>query len=946
MDIWKAAHDNDFGAVEYLLKDGEVSVDERNSIGETALHVAASRGFDNVVDLLLRHGADPNAQDKESGYTPLHRSFLHGHLNASLLLLNGGAMLSADESPQCVLDNDGLSPLDLLSTRLERDKSSTASATGGEIYTFGKVDFQLGYHLPHGDEQYIPRRVKFPPGVDLVGVSAAMYHTLAVSSTGQCYSWGFGKGGRLGTGSEFNCIHPVQLHFPLRVVVKASAGENHSLALTSNGHVYSWGSNSFGQLGFPVKTTNASSRLSPKRIDAFKGVVIVDIAAASSHSAAITSSGHVFTWGSNKKGQLGRKEGFGTDQALPTPKRVDSLLPHNANPAVTGEYTSVVATKIAVSCHHTCVILRVQRDLCDQGQVWQWGWGAFFPSQVILRHHSREEKLRQQHQNIWLPRAQQYPISIVDISCAPLHSIGLSSLGNVYTWGHGPNPLGGLNYVPLHDRATSVAAAKEHCAVVLQSGDVYTWGCGTLGHEGRNWQPIPKRVARVKQATGVVAGPQHTAVLVAPRRPSVECGHDTLLDQCQHVLREQVTLQSVIKLFAKADMLDMIPLQEMCRQFVAQNLDAVLEMTKNVEEWPIELDEVGTERQLLLQAQEEAAPVVKASTAVTEIPIKKDIEKKLRSLRKRVDQLNDLELLVSLNDSQKAKLKRKPDLQRQIQELSAQLPPPPPAPPAAEKPNEAKTRTPETSQPKASRRASNAEKKSKVEVKRNEPPKNEVEEVKPSPSPSLTAKPAPEPKAPKGKAKFVPLDSFLAQSKPPTPLLKPTTPLTKPLVPSTPPLSWVSPSLKPQMPPPMKLSQSPSMAPASAPLAGSGQSFSLECFMKPSRKSKAMAVVEEKKSWNVVAPAAAHSLTAIQAAEAIQVKQTWNLRENKWGLCQSENVNLADIQSIEMREKQEMEELIRQDNELAKKLQAEEFERAKRQQKRRAKGNRSTVRAA
>jgi hypothetical protein len=95
------------------------------------------------------------------------------------------------------------------------------------------------------------------------------------------------------------------------MITKAAAGENHSLALTSAGHIYAWGSNSFGQLGFPTKfkQTPASSRMSPKRIDTFKGdqYVMVEIAAGSSHSASISASGHVYTWGSNKKGQLGRK---------------------------------------------------------------------------------------------------------------------------------------------------------------------------------------------------------------------------------------------------------------------------------------------------------------------------------------------------------------------------------------------------------------------------------------------------------------------------------------------------------------------------------------------------------------------------------------------------------------------------------------------------------------
>ncbi|OQR84029.1 regulator of chromosome condensation (RCC1)-like protein, partial [Achlya hypogyna] len=246
--------------------------------------------------------------------------------------------------------------------------------------------------------------------------------------------------------------------------------------------VFAWGSNSFGQVCSSSCCSDVG-RLLPKRVDAFKGVVVVAIAASSVHSAAITDAGHVFTWGSNKRGQLGRKEGFGTDQSFPTPKRVDALLPNHAHSAVLGDFT-----RVAVSCFHTCIVLTVEKETSmgrPQGQVWQWGYNAHFPSQVLLRHVPKDALLRQHHRNLFVPRAQQLSLSIVDLACAQQHSIGLSDAGNVYTWGHGPGVLAPTsNYVPLAHRAVGVCAAKDHCAVVLATGDVYTWGCGAMGTAG------------------------------------------------------------------------------------------------------------------------------------------------------------------------------------------------------------------------------------------------------------------------------------------------------------------------------------------------------------------------------------------------------------------------------------------------------------------------------
>lgn len=131
---------------------------------------------------------------------------------------------------------------------------------------------------------------------------------------------------------------------------KVAAGENHTLALSRSGQVFSWGSNSFGQLGHPGKSSSSQSRLTPKRVDAFRFHEMKDIAASGCHSAAIDAEdGAVYTWGSNRRGQLGRKEGCGTDQADATPRSVDALRPRHPMCVVYGDYDSVQAEKLALS---------------------------------------------------------------------------------------------------------------------------------------------------------------------------------------------------------------------------------------------------------------------------------------------------------------------------------------------------------------------------------------------------------------------------------------------------------------------------------------------------------------------------------------------------------------------------------------------------------------------
>lgn len=63
--------------------------------GRTALHMAASRGRTDLMNWLVRHSSEAfvNARDRESGYTPLHRSIFYGQVNAAVALMKIGEVL-------------------------------------------------------------------------------------------------------------------------------------------------------------------------------------------------------------------------------------------------------------------------------------------------------------------------------------------------------------------------------------------------------------------------------------------------------------------------------------------------------------------------------------------------------------------------------------------------------------------------------------------------------------------------------------------------------------------------------------------------------------------------------------------------------------------------------------------------------------------------------------
>jgi len=182
----------------------------------------------------------------------------------------------------------------------------------GAVWSWGSgCDGKLG----HGDEQHqlLPKEVEAFPDQRVVAVSAGQYHNLALTADGAVSSWGFGGGGRLGHGDEQTQLLPKKVEaFAGQRVVAVSAGHSHSIAITADGAVWSWGGGSYGKLGHG----DSQEQLLPKKIEAFAGQRVVGVSAGGSHSLAITADGAVLTSGKGKDGYLGHGEDL-SDQLLP-----------------------------------------------------------------------------------------------------------------------------------------------------------------------------------------------------------------------------------------------------------------------------------------------------------------------------------------------------------------------------------------------------------------------------------------------------------------------------------------------------------------------------------------------------------------------------------------------------------------------------------------------------
>ena len=135
-------------------------------------------------------------------------------------------------------------------------------------------------------------------------ISCSEEHVLAITSDGKLYSWGENQWGQLGHGNSgggTNLSSPVQVG-ALTNWATCAAGYGHSLAITTNGELFSWGYNRGGQLG-QGNSGPGTYLSSPVQVGAL--TTWASIAAGSNFAAAISASGALYTWGINTSGQLG-----------------------------------------------------------------------------------------------------------------------------------------------------------------------------------------------------------------------------------------------------------------------------------------------------------------------------------------------------------------------------------------------------------------------------------------------------------------------------------------------------------------------------------------------------------------------------------------------------------------------------------------------------------------
>jgi len=303
---------------------------------------------------------------------------------------------------------------------------------------------------------------------NVIPITAGGAHSLTIRSDGTLWAWGWNEYGQLGDGTATDRHRPVQI---LTDVVSVAAGVYHSLAIRSDGTLWAWGRNEYGQLG----DGTATDRHRPVQI-------LTDVISVSSrrhHSLAIKSDGTIWVWGWNEYGQLG--DGTATDRHRPVQVLTDVVT-------------------VAAGGYHSLAIRR-------NGTLWAWGKNEYGQ----LGDGTTTDRL-------W---PTQILTDVVSVAAGWYNSLAIGSDCTLWTWGRNEygqlgdgTAIGRYRPVQVLTDVVSVAAGGGNSLAIRSDRTLWAWGQNEYGQVGDG--TTISRLSPVQVSidiASVVAGYRHSLAI-------------------------------------------------------------------------------------------------------------------------------------------------------------------------------------------------------------------------------------------------------------------------------------------------------------------------------------------------------------------------------------------------------------------------------------------------
>jgi alpha-tubulin suppressor-like RCC1 family protein len=371
---------------------------------------------------------------------------------------------------------------------------SLALRADGTLYTWGdNTKGQLGAPT-FNPNLYVPTAMG--TALPTRSTAAGGAFGLAIKGDGTLWSWGDNTFGQLGDGTTTDRVRPLQVG-AARTWIQVVAGNHHALGLQADGSVWAWGNNSMGQLGTGNNAGTTTPNVTPVQVSAGP---YVRLAAGEAYSLALTADGTLFAWGANEAGQLG----IATTAGATTPNSTPTAVP--------GQYAYVTA-----GATHTLAL---------QATGTLYAWGANASGQLGTVANATPNPT---------PTALGTD-AYTQVAAGQAHSLALQATGTLYAWGSNDNGQLGTttntgttvaNPTPtvVTGQYAQVTAGYARTLARRANGTIWAWGADDNGQLGLGTTIafVSTPTQEITQATNwttLAAGPLSKSSLV--RTPSAQ----------------------------------------------------------------------------------------------------------------------------------------------------------------------------------------------------------------------------------------------------------------------------------------------------------------------------------------------------------------------------------------------------------------------------------------
>ena len=432
--------------------------------------------------------------------------------NHTIIVLKNGTALSIGNNQRGQLGN-GLSNgsfINFIPTPVVNISNIVSVACGNEFTAFllnnGTVatcGINLRGQLARNDNANTSNINSTPTVIsyfnNVSAIACGFEHLVFLLSNGLVYSCGYNLYGNLGNPTNSGRVTINQIPLQVLNITNATAitcGIYHTVVLTNDSNVYTFGLNQYGQLGYATNYGNSSANFNPTSIKNIND--IISISANGNHTILLQRDGQIKLFGLGQNGQLGNLQ---------------------SDTQLTFENVSVPNTIYvrsgALANHSFFILSNTTYKACGYNNYGQLGTGN---SSIIFNSTLLNSSYN----------------GILDIACGTQHTLTLQNTGEVCSFGYnytgqlGISSTSGLAFpnltptkLPNIRNAIQVSAGNSHSAILTSSGQVLTFGSNQRGQLGRTANsgsaianPIPQAVAGISNAISVSCGLTHTAILL------------------------------------------------------------------------------------------------------------------------------------------------------------------------------------------------------------------------------------------------------------------------------------------------------------------------------------------------------------------------------------------------------------------------------------------------